>query len=63
MATEIKILVHSGKRLALYRQAGTASKYWHRMPVRQAEKAIKEGRVSIGVVQHDPVVTAPVPAP
>ena len=47
---EIKIVpAKQGKRVALYRTAGISSKYWHCMPVRQAEKALKTGRVSIGL--------------
>lgn len=47
---EIKIVpAKRGKRVALYRTAGANSKYWHCMPVRQAEKALKTGRVSIGL--------------
>lgn len=57
----ITIKIHkqpNGKRTGLYQQTGTASKFWHCLPVRQAEKALKEGKVSIGVSVDIPVVAA-----
>lgn len=58
-AIEIKILAaNKGKRMALYRTAGTQSKFWHCMPVRQAEKALKTGRVSIGFAVNVPALSA-----
>lgn len=39
----------NGRRVAYYRTAGSQSRYWHFLPVRQAEKAIKSGRVDIGI--------------
>jgi hypothetical protein len=59
-AIEIKITAKGGKRLALYRRHGTASRFWHYMPVRQAEKALRNGVVSIGLVVNARAVAAEV---
>jgi hypothetical protein len=45
---EIKIIRLGSGRVALYREQGSKSIYWHHMPVRQAEKAVRDGIVSIG---------------
>jgi hypothetical protein len=56
---EIKIKeTASGKRIAMYRTQGTTSKFWHTMPVRQAEKALRYGKVSIGFAVDAPAVAA-----
>lgn len=56
-AIEIKIKTNaSGKRMALYRRQGGLSKFWHMMPVRQAEKALRDGKVSIGFAVDAPAV-------
>lgn len=47
--TEIRIAYIGRKRVAYYRKLGTQSRYWNSLPVRQAEKALKDGRVHIGV--------------
>lgn len=58
-AIEIKIKAGTnGKRFALYRTAGATSKFWNFMPVRQAEKALKDGKVSIGFSVDVPAVAA-----
>ena len=46
---EILIRTVNGKRRALYRTQGQSSKFWWAMPVRQAEKALREGFVHIGM--------------
>lgn len=48
----------NGSRIAFYRVAGSLSSFWHSMPVRQAEKALREGRVSIGLTTNAPAVAA-----
>jgi hypothetical protein len=56
---EIKIKTQAnGKRMALYRTQGAMSKFWHMMPVREAEKALRDGKVSIGFVVDAPAVAA-----
>lgn len=56
-AIEIRIVaLKNNKRQALYRTQGTASRFWHYMPVRQAERALREGVVSIGLSENAPAV-------
>jgi hypothetical protein len=56
---EIKIKAcANGKRIALYRTQGSASTFWHYMPVRQAEKALRDGKVSIGFAVDAKAVAA-----
>lgn len=53
MRVEIRIVQpdsYSTKRRAFYRFVEPANKYWFRLPVKQAEQAIKTGRVHIGMV-------------
>ena len=47
----------NGKRMAIYRVAGT-TRYWHMMPIRQAEKALKTGFVSVGIHENVPAIAA-----
>jgi uncharacterized FAD-dependent dehydrogenase len=62
MNTSVDITIRrlkSGKRMAFYRQTGTQSRYWYQMTVRKAEKALRDGKVSIGVDVDCPVVAVP----
>ena len=59
MAIKIKIKTGgNGKRFAMYQPVDSLSKFWHFMPVRQAEKALREGVVSIGFTTNAKAVAA-----
>jgi hypothetical protein len=58
-AVKIKIkTMKNGKRMALYQPEGTHSVCWWSMPVRQAERALREGKVHIGVNETLRVIPA-----
>lgn len=56
-AIEVRIAYKGSRRIALYRTVGTTSRFWHAMPVRQAERAIRDGKISIGIYTNVPAVS------
>jgi hypothetical protein len=53
---QVKIIRNQSGRTGLFRSAGCKS--WHRIPVRQAEKALKEGKLDYGFERNIPVIGA-----